>query len=62
MMIVPGRGSPQGGSAGWRCHLTQPLGGLSPTISHHLKIPVDAGIFTRDKRGAWAYCALVPES
>jgi len=31
-----------------------------PTISHHLKILVDAGIFTRDKRGVWAYYALVP--
>ena len=31
-----------------------------PTVSHHLKILVDAGIFTRDKRGVWAYYALVP--
>jgi ArsR family transcriptional regulator len=31
-----------------------------PTISHHLKILVEAGIFTRDKRGVWAYYALVP--
>jgi DNA-binding transcriptional ArsR family regulator len=31
-----------------------------PTISHHLKVLVDAGIFTRDKRGVWAYYALVP--
>jgi len=27
---------------------------------HHLKILVDAGIFTREKRGVWAYYALVP--
>ena len=31
-----------------------------PTISHHLKVLVDAGIFTRDKRGKWAFYALVP--
>ena len=31
-----------------------------PTISHHLKILVDAGIFSRDKRGVWAYYALRP--
>jgi ArsR family transcriptional regulator len=43
------------------CDLTQPLGLTQPTISHHLKILVDAGIFTRDKRGVWAYYALVPE-
>jgi ArsR family transcriptional regulator, arsenate/arsenite/antimonite-responsive transcriptional repressor len=29
-------------------------------MSHHLKILVDAGIFTRDKRGVWAYYAIVP--
>jgi ArsR family transcriptional regulator, arsenate/arsenite/antimonite-responsive transcriptional repressor len=42
------------------CDLTQPLGLTQPTISHHLKILVDAGIFTRDKRGVWAYYAIVP--
>jgi ArsR family transcriptional regulator len=42
------------------CDLTDPLGLTQPTISHHLKILVDAGIFTRDKRGKWAFYALVP--
>jgi ArsR family transcriptional regulator len=42
------------------CELTEPLGLTQPTISHHLKVLVDAGIFTRDKRGVWAYYALVP--
>jgi ArsR family transcriptional regulator len=42
------------------CDLTEPLGLTQPTVSHHLKILVDAGIFTRDKRGKWAYYALVP--
>jgi ArsR family transcriptional regulator, arsenate/arsenite/antimonite-responsive transcriptional repressor len=42
------------------CDLTEPLGLTQPTISHHLKILVDAGILTRDKRGVWAYYALVP--
>jgi ArsR family transcriptional regulator len=44
------------------CELTEPLGLTQPTISHHLKVLVDAGIFTRDKRGVWAYYALVPEA
>jgi ArsR family transcriptional regulator, arsenate/arsenite/antimonite-responsive transcriptional repressor len=44
------------------CELTEPLGLTQPTISHHLKILVDAGIFTRDKRGVWAYYALRPAS
>lgn len=42
------------------CELTEPLGLTQPTVSHHLKVLVDAGIFTRDKRGVWAYYALVP--
>jgi len=42
------------------CDLTGPLGLTQPTISHHLKVLVEAGIFTRDKRGVWAYYALVP--
>jgi ArsR family transcriptional regulator, arsenate/arsenite/antimonite-responsive transcriptional repressor len=42
------------------CDLTGPLGLTQPTVSHHLKILVEAGIFTRDKRGVWAYYALVP--
>jgi ArsR family transcriptional regulator, arsenate/arsenite/antimonite-responsive transcriptional repressor len=42
------------------CDLTDPVGLTQPTISHHLKILVDAGIFSRDKRGKWAYYALVP--
>ena len=42
------------------CDLTEPLGLSQGTVSHHLKILVDAGIFTRDKRGTWAYYRLVP--
>jgi ArsR family transcriptional regulator len=42
------------------CDLTEPLGLGQPTVSHHLKVLVDAGIFTREKRGTWAYYALVP--
>ena len=44
------------------CDLTGPLGLTQPTISHHLKILVEAGIFTRAKRGVWAHYALVPEA
>ena len=44
------------------CELTEPLGLTQPTISHHLKILVEAGIFTRDKRGVWAYYALRPSA
>ena len=42
------------------CELTDPVGLTQPTVSHHLKVLVDAGIFTRSKRGKWAYYAIVP--
>ena len=51
----------QGGEA-CVCDLTAPLGLTQPTVSHHLKILVDAGIFSRDKRGVWAYYALRPQA
>lgn len=40
------------------CDLTALLALTQPTISHHLKILVDAGILTSDKRGVWAYYAV----
>ena len=44
------------------CDLIEPLGLSQPTVSHHLKILVDAGILNRDKRGVWAYYSIVPGS
>jgi ArsR family transcriptional regulator len=44
------------------CDLTAPLGLTQPTISHHLRVLVDAGLVTRDKRGVWAYYRAVPET
>ncbi len=48
------------GSEACVCDLTEPLGLTQPTVSHHLKVLVDAGLLTRDKRGVWAYFALLP--
>jgi len=42
------------------CDLTEPVGLGQPTVSHHLKILVDAGILHREKRGVWAYYSIVP--
>ncbi|XAS65092.1 metalloregulator ArsR/SmtB family transcription factor [Micrococcaceae bacterium Sec5.8] len=42
------------------CELTEPLDLGQPTVSHHLKILVDAGLLHREKRGTWAYYSLVP--
>jgi ArsR family transcriptional regulator len=44
------------------CDLTEPLSLTQPTVSHHLKVLLDAGIVTRDKRGVWAYFRLVPDA
>jgi len=42
------------------CDLTEPVGLGQPTVSHHLKILVDAGILHREKRGVWAYYSIIP--
>jgi ArsR family transcriptional regulator len=41
------------------CDLIDPVGLSQPTVSHHLKQLVDAGLVTREKRGKWAYYRLV---
>lgn len=43
------------------CELTEPLGLTQPTVSHHLKVLADAGLLTRERRGVWAYFAVVSE-
>lgn len=42
------------------CDLTEPVGLSQPTVSHHMKQLVDAGLVTREQRGRWAYYAIVP--
>lgn len=43
------------------CHLTEPLGLTQPTVSHHMKVLLAAGLVERDQRGSWAYFRVVPE-
>lgn len=39
----------------------QPLLGISqPTVSHHLKQLLEAGLLEREKRGTFAYSSLAP--
>ena len=42
------------------CELIEPSGRSQPTVSHHMKILVDAGLVTREKRGLWVWYRLVP--
>lgn len=37
------------------CDLTGVLGLSQPTVSHHMKQLVAAGLVTREQRGRWAY-------
>jgi ArsR family transcriptional regulator len=42
------------------CELVEPSGRSQPTVSHHMKILVDAGLIEREKRGLWVWYRLVP--
>jgi ArsR family transcriptional regulator len=44
------------------CELTAPLGLSQPTVSHHLKRLVQAGLLEREQRGTWAYYSLRPDA
>lgn len=41
------------------CDLIEPVGLSQPTVSHHMKQLVDAGLVTREQRGRWAYYRVV---
>ena len=40
------------------CELIEPLELSQPTVSHHLKKLLDAGLLEREQRGRWAYFSL----
>ncbi|MBA3764480.1 MAG: helix-turn-helix transcriptional regulator [Actinobacteria bacterium] len=40
------------------CDLTDLLGLSQPTVSHHMRKLVDAGLLTREQRGVWAFYSL----
>jgi len=40
------------------CPLVEPLGLTQPTVSHHMKRLLDAGLVEREQRGKWAYFSL----
>jgi ArsR family transcriptional regulator len=43
------------------CDLTAPVGVSQPTVSHHLRVLLDAGLVEREQRGRWVYYRLRPE-
>ena len=44
------------------CDLTAVLGLSQGTVSHHLKVLVEAGLLERERRGTWAWYRLVPNA
>jgi ArsR family transcriptional regulator len=44
------------------CELIAPLGLSQPTVSHHLKKLVSAGLLQREQRGVWAYYSIDEEA
>jgi ArsR family transcriptional regulator len=44
------------------CELIAPLGLAQPTVSHHLKKLVAAGLLRREQRGVWAYYSIDEEA
>ena len=40
------------------CDLTDFLGLAQPTVSHHMRKLVDAGLMAREQRGVWAYYSV----
>jgi ArsR family transcriptional regulator len=44
------------------CDLTEPLDLRQPTVSHHLKVLVDAGLLKREKRATWVWYSLAPDA
>ncbi len=52
----------QGCAAVCSCDLTEELGISQPTVSHHMKKLVDAGLLIREQRGRWAHYTVVPQA
>jgi ArsR family transcriptional regulator len=46
------------GDAVCMCDLIDPVGLSQPTVSHHMKKLVDAGLVEREQRGKWAFFSL----
>lgn len=41
--------------------LTEPLDLTQPTVSHHLRLMVEAGVLRRERRGKQVWFSIVPE-
>ena len=44
------------------CHLVEPLGLSQPTVSYHLKVLLESGLVSRERRANWAYYSVNDET
>jgi ArsR family transcriptional regulator, arsenate/arsenite/antimonite-responsive transcriptional repressor len=44
------------------CELTEPLGLSQPTVTHHLRKLLEAGLVSSERRGVWTYYRVVPDA
>ncbi|SEO43849.1 ArsR/SmtB family transcription factor [Amycolatopsis saalfeldensis] len=44
------------------CDLAEDFDMPQPSLSHHLRVLVTAGILARERRGTWSWYSLIPES
>ena len=44
------------------CDLTEPLGLSQPTVTHHLRKLLEAGLVTSERRGVWTYYRVNPQA
>lgn len=51
-----------GGEAVCVCEFQDLLDMKQSTVSYHLKLMLDAGLVTREKRGSYAYYAIAPSA
>lgn len=55
LLSVIAAGDPSGTCV---CDLNESVDLAQPTVSHHLKVMLDAGLLERERRGSWAYYRL----
>jgi ArsR family transcriptional regulator, arsenate/arsenite/antimonite-responsive transcriptional repressor len=62
-LLDPPRTACSQGQAGvCACDFESVLGLSQPTVSHHMKQLVDAGLVRSEKRGRWVFYEIVPEA
>ena len=62
LALGPGHGACCSGEEFCACDLAVPTGLSASTISHHMKVLVEARLVSAEKRGLWVFYRLRPET